>query len=241
MVYRCMRRLCEEKQAVPIKADSLHETLYNELWNGNLPISLFDVPEALGRSHKKCHARHNRRNYGRSIDERPETVSSRDETGHWETDTVVGRKAGRESVVLTLAEKVTGYYMAVKIPGKNPASVQAALEVIREEFGSDKFSEIFKTITADNGSEFAELSEIEAWGVSVYFAHPYSSWERPQNERLNRIFRRFVPKGKSIENYSAEQILSFADEINALPRRRLGYCTPDELFEAFLDRVYSVV
>ena len=216
------------------------KTLYNELWRGNLPISVFDVPEALGRSHKKNRVQKNRRNFGRSIDERPEIAANRSEVGHWEIDTVVGHKAGRESVVLTLAEKVTDYYIALKIPGKNPESVRAALEVLYEEFGSEKFAEIFKTITADNGSEFAELSEIEVWGVTVYFAHPYSSWERPQNERLNRIFRRYVAKGKSIDSYSAEQILSFADEMNALPRRALGYCTPEELFDAFLDQVYSV-
>lgn len=216
------------------------KTLYNELWNGNLPVTVFDVPEALGRSHKKNRVRQNRRNFGRSIDERPKIASKRDEIGHWEIDTVVGRKAGKESVVLTLAEKATDYYIALKIPGKTPEAVRTALDVLREEFGSEKFPEIFKTITADNGGEFAKLSEIEAWGVSIYFAHPYSSWERPQNERLNRIFRRFVPKGKSIENYSADQILSFADEINALPRRDLGYSTPEELFEAFLDQVYSV-
>ena len=215
------------------------KTLYNELWNGNLPITLFDVPEALGRSHKKNRVRQNRRNLGRSIDERPEIASKREEIGHWEIDTVVGRKAGRESVVLTLAEKATDYYIAVKIPGKSPESVRAALEVLREEFGSENFAEIFKTITADNGNEFSELSEIEDWGVTVYFAHPYSSWERPQNERQNRIFRRYVAKRKSIDSYSAEQILSFADEMNALPRRSLGYCTPEELFDAFLDKVYS--
>ena len=102
------------------------------------------------------------------------------------------------------------------------------------------FTEIFKTITADNGSEFDTLSELEVWGVSVYFAHPYSSRERAQSERHNRLFRRYVPKGVSIDNYSAEQILSFADEINAMPRKHLGYCTPEELFEEFLDQVYSV-
>lgn len=215
------------------------KTLYNELWGGKLAISVFDVPEALVRSRKKNSVRQNRRNFGRSIDERPETVQSRNEIGHWEIDTVVGHKSARESVVLTLTEKATDYYIAVKIPGKNPESVSTALAVLRDEFGSERFSEIFKTITADNGSEFAELSEIEAWGVTVYFAHPYSSWERPQNERQNRIFRRYVAKRKSIDSYSAEQILSFADEMNALPRRSLGYCTPEELFDAFLDKVYS--
>ena len=96
-------------------------------------------------------------------------------------------------------------------------------------------------ITADNGSEYERSSELEPRGVDVYFAHPYSSWERAQNERYNRLFRRFLPKGVSIDKYYAEQILSFADEMNAMSRKHLGYCTPEELFEEFLDQVYSVL
>ncbi|MEA4923565.1 MAG: IS30 family transposase [Eubacteriaceae bacterium] len=100
------------------------------------------------------------------------------------------------------------------------------MEVLREEYGPEKFSEIFRAITADNGSKFANPAELEAWVVKIHFAHPYSSWERPQNERHNRMFRRHVPKGVSMENYSAEQILWYADEMNALPRKHLGYATP---------------
>lgn len=72
--------------------------------------------------------------------------------------------------MLTLVEKKTEYYMAIKIPGKNAASVMAAMEVLQEEFGDEYFHMIFKSITADNGSEFSRLSELEAYGVSVYFA-----------------------------------------------------------------------
>ena len=75
----------------------------------------------------------------------------------------------------------------------------------------------------------------------MYFAHPYSSWERPQNERHNRIFRRFVPKGISIDRYTAEQILEYGDSMNSLRRKILGYMAPEELFEAFLDQLYSVI
>ena len=135
---------------------------------------------------------------------------------------------------------MTDFYLAIKIPGKDATSVMTALEVLREEYGEEHFATIFKTITADNGTEFEHLSEIETWGTDVYFAHPYSSWERAQNERQNRLFRRFVPKGTSIDNYSDEQILQFADKMNALPRRILGYCTPEEFFDEFLDQVYSV-
>ena len=153
---------------------------------------------------------------------------------------MTGHRAGKESAVLTLVEKVTDFYLAIKIPGKDSASVMAAMEVLRDEYGEEHFATIFKTITADNGAEFERLAELEAWGTNVYFAHPYSSWERAQNERQNRLFRRFVPKGVSIDKYSAEQLLSFADEMNALPRRLLGYCTPEELFDTFLDQVYSI-
>lgn len=217
------------------------KTLYNELWTGNLPLSAFDLPEALSRKRKDHKSRKNKRIYGSSIDQRPQEALLRTVCGHWEIDTVVGRRSGKESVVLTLVEKKTDNYIAIKIPGKTADAVMTAMEVLREAYGEAYFAEVFKTITADNGSEFERLSELEEWGVGVYFAHPYSSWERPQNERHNRLFRRYVPKGKSIENYSAEQILQFADELNSYPRRALGYATPEELFDDFLDQVYSVI
>ena len=224
----------------PLEQIVCTKTLYNELWAGNLPLTPFDVPEALTRKSKRAANRKNKRIYGKSIEERPEEVMERIVCGHWEIDTVVGHRAGKESVVLTLVEKTTDFYMAIKIPGKTADAVMAAMEVLRGEYGEEHFATIFKTITADNGTEFERLSELEAAGTNIYFAHPYSSWERPQNERHNRLFRRYVPKGVSIDNYSAEQILSFADEMNALPRKILGYCTPEELFDEFLDQVYSV-
>ena len=109
---------------------------------------------------------------------------------------------------------------------------------LHKEYG-ERFSQVFKSITADNGTEFTNLSSIEKWGTQVYFAHPYSSWERPQNERHNGLLRRFIPKGKSIEEYSDEEVLRYSDEINTLPRRCLQYKTPDELFEAKLDEIYA--
>ena len=215
------------------------KTLYNAIWKG-LILSPFDLPEALSRNTKNGTHRKNKRIYGTSIDERPESFASRQTCGHWEIDTVVGHKAGKESVVLTLVEKVTDYYIAIKIPSKTSEAVLAAIEVLRDEYGEIFFGEIFKSITADNGTEFEGLSKLEDYGTKVYFAHPYSSWERPQNERHNRIFRRYIPKGVSIDNYTAEQILCFADDMNALPRKILGYATPEDLYDDFLDQVYSI-
>lgn len=235
----CVGR-AKKKKLFPEEQIFCTSTLYDAVWAGKIPLSPFDLPEALSRKHKKHASRKNKRVLGKSIDERPEEAMMRIVCGHWEIDTVVGKRSGKESVVLTLVEKVTDFYLAIKIPGKDSESVMAAMEVLKEEYGEEKFSEIFKTITADNGSEFDALSDLEEWGVGIYFAHPYSSWERAQNERHNRLFRRYVPKGVSIDSYSAEQILSFADEMNAMPRKQLGYYTPEELFEEFLDQVYSV-
>ena len=214
------------------------KTLYNEVWAGNLDLSVMELPEALKRKKHHKNTRKHKKNYGTSIDERPEVVDLRTEEGHWEGDTVVGKRNGKEAVILTLLEKKTQNYIAIRISGKTSEAVNAAMAALREEYG-ERFSQVFKTITVDNGSEFAEFSMIERWGTKVYFAHPYTSWERPQNERHNGMLRGYVPKGVSIELFSDEDILAAADSMNGLPRKNLDYATPEELFEAFLDAVYA--
>ena len=77
------------------------------------------------------------------------------------------------------------------------------------------------------------------FGLCVQKKTEYTSWERPQSERHNGLFRAFVPKGVSIESFSAEYILAAADELNGRPRKKLGYRTPEELFDEFLDSVYA--
>ena len=92
----------------------------------------------------------------------------------------------------------------------------------------------------DNGSEFATLSDLENLSKTlVYFAHPYTSCEKGSVERHNGLIRRFIPKGKRIDSYSDEQIAQIEVWCNSLPRKSLSYCTPDELFEDELDRLYS--
>ena len=99
---------------------------------------------------------------------------------------------------------------------------------------------MFKTITVDNGTEFETFTQLESIGMKVYFAHRYSSWERPQNERHNGILRQYISKETGIDGYSDEDILNIEDEINSRPRRVLDYQTPAELFNTFLDEVYAI-
>ena len=230
--YARLHRLYREEEMV------CTGTLYNMVWAGLLPLTPTELPEALKRKSKSHKDRENKRKYGQSISCRPEIVELRIEEGHWEGDTVVGKRDGKEAVVLSLLEKKTHTYLALRIPGKTSAAVMGAMNALHNEYG-DRFSEVFKTITVDNGSEFSDFAQVATWGSGVYFAHPYTSWERPQNERHNGLFRAFVPKGVSIEQYSDEDILAAADELNGRPRRKLGYRTPEELFEAFLDSVFA--
>lgn len=214
-------------------------TLYNEVWAGNLDLSVMELSEALKRKQRKASTlRKNKKCYRKSIALRPESAVLRIEEGHWEGDTVVRKKAGKEAVVLSLLEKKTENYIAIQIPGKDADSVLHAMQSLKNEYG-EKFSQVFKTITVDNGPEFSDFAQIENWGSRVYFAHPHTSWERPQNERHNGLFRAFVPKGVSIESFFSEYILTAADELNGRPRKKLGYRTPEELFERFLDSVYE--
>ena len=214
------------------------KTLYNLLWKGELPVTLFELPEVLSRRTRRK-PRISKYSLGKSIEERLPEVADRTTFGHWESDTVLGRKSSGEPAVFTIVERLTGCYLSIRIDSKTTAGVAAAMEQLKEQYG-DKFSQVFRSITTDNGNEFAAFSAFEALGTEIYFAHPYSAWERPVNERTNRILRRFIPKGRSIHNYTHEQILMFADEINATPRKRLGYRTPEELFEKHLDRIYAI-
>lgn len=212
------------------------KTLYCMLWKRELPLTLFELPEILGRR-KRGIPRIHKRFYGKSIEERPDEIMARNTFGHWESDTVLGRKKKGEPAVFTIVERLTGCYLTIRIHEKNAAGVGMAMEQLQAQFG-EKFPAVFKSITTDNGSEFADFHLFERLGTKIYFAHPYSSWERPINERFNRRLRSFIPKGRSISDFTAEEILAFSDEINATPTKRLGYHTPEELFDAELDRIY---
>lgn len=214
------------------------KTLYNYVDLGLLPIRNIDLPEKLRRNTKAKKARENKRNLGASIEERPDIVDSRTQFGHWEADTVVGKKDEGEPCVLTLVERMTRMCLWVKAENHTAEAIQTALKAVMESFGEQK-SEVFKTITGDNGSEFADLSLLEDGKLKVYFTHPYSSWEKGTNECHNKMLRRFIPKGKSISDYDADDICFFADCINGLPRKILGYVTPEELFEQQLDSIYA--
>ena len=198
--YAVTNKLFTRKQMVCTK------TLYNYIDIGLIRIKNVDLPQKLKRNIKTKKVRQNKRNLGESIEERPKSIEKRNEFGHWEIDTVVGSKKSDDNVVLTIVERMTRNSIWLKIQGKTAEAVDTAINKLRKEFG-DKFNEIFKTITGDNGSEFANLSRQAYNGTNVYFTHPYSSWEKGTNERHNGLLRRFIPNSKRTDAYTVDDIL----------------------------------
>ena len=173
---------------------------------------------------------------GRSIENRPESVGDREDAGHWEIDLVVGGQGKGSAVLLTLTERKTRKEIIRKLKDKTQHAVVRAINGIERQMGKEAFKAVFKSITADNGSEFLDYEALEASVFSrssrtrIYYAHPYSSWERGSNENANRIIRRFIPKGSDISKFTHKQIKKIEEWINNYPRKILNFKTAEEMF-----------
>lgn len=213
------------------------KTLYTYVSIGLLSIKNIDLPEKVRRRTKPKKVRQHKRILGASIEERPEVVDAREEFGHWELDSVLGRRTGKSPCVITLTERTTRMCLWIKARDHTAEAVNDTLKGLFPQFG-DRWHEVFKTITTDNGSEFALLRDLGS-SCRFYFTHPYASSEKGTNERHNRMLRRFIPKGKSIADYAADDIVRFANCINNLPRKILNYDTPEQRFAAQLVAIYA--
>ncbi|GGL61492.1 IS30 family transposase [Sporolactobacillus putidus] len=212
-------------------------TLYHYIDLGILRVTNMDLPDKLRYRTKKSRHRPNIKHLGDSIDNRPAEVLKRRQFGHWEIDTVVGKKSRDDDVLLTLVERKTRFTISRKIEGKDPDSVGYAMKQLEDQYGP-LFGKVFRTITADNGSEFAGLANnLNEQDTHVYYTHPYAAWERPTNERHNEMIRRFIPKGHPISNYSRTFISQVIRAIDHLPRRILNYRTPAQEYQQELRKL----
>lgn len=202
-----------------------HETIYRHVWRDKRAGGYL-------YTHLRCAQKQRRKRYGhydsrgrlagkRHISERPASVESRNELGHWEVDTVMGK--GSKDCILSLVERKTGLVVIGKLPSRTTAAVNArAIGLIRRRA-------LFKTITADNGTEFHDYAQIEArTKATFYFATPYHSWERGTNENTNGLIRQYLRKGSSMAGLTQRTCNAIATDLNTRPRKRLGFKTPLE-------------
>lgn len=206
-----------------------HEAIYQYIWaDKHAGGSLYLYLRQRTRRRRKRYATTERRGRvagKRPISERPAAANERREFGHWEIDTIHG--SGRDSVV-TLVDRLTGLVLIGKLPNLSTAALNARVVQMIRRF-ERKHGHSFKTITADNGTEFHSYATIERKArLEFYFATPYHSWERGTNENTNGLIRQYLPKRTSFASLTQAQCNAIAQRLNERPRKRHGYATPLE-------------
>ena len=164
-----------------------------------------------------------------SIDNRPKHIDLRDEIGHWEGDLMIGKN--HKSAIGTIVERKSRYTIIVKIKSKKSDEVA---KMFSKKL--NQLQQIFKkTMTYDNGIEMARHQEItQKTGMKIYFAHPYSSWQRGTNENTNGLIRRYLPKGTNFNEIDEKSLMIIQHKLNNRPRKIIGYKTPKEIMDSEL-------
>jgi len=158
-----------------------------------------------------------------SIDERPAIVDEKGRLGDWEIDLVIGK--GHSGALVTIVERKTRFTVSTRIHDKSARTVTAATIALL-----NPFKEAVHTITADNGKEFAYHEQMTAaLDAAVYFADPYSSWQRGLNENTNGLLRQYWPKSTDFKKISSNDVSAVIIDLNDRPRKKLGYKTPARL------------
>lgn len=167
----------------------------------------------------------------RPIGERPAHVEERKQVGHWEGDTVIG--ANHKGAIVTMVERKSGYAVMARVSNKTSELVAAAIVSQLKPVAAR-----VKTLTFDNGKEFAQHADIDQQLASTtYFADPFASWQRGSNENFNGLLRQYIPKKRLMSSVSDEELKMIQDRLNHRPRKRLGFKTPFDVFHQSLSRV----
>ena len=204
-----------------------HEWIYQYIANDKLSGGQLYKHLRQGRKRYRKGKHHNRMPIAdaRSIDLRPVEVEGRIRLGDWEADTVLGKHGS--GAIVTLAEHKSRLYLIRRVNSKSSEDVT---EAIIDMLSPHK--EFVKTITFDNGGEFAQHKKIEdELQAMTYFAHPYSSWERGLNENFNGLLRQYVPKGSDLRLVTNDDLAIIEKKLNLRPRKCLGFKQPQKVYE----------
>ena len=216
-------------------------TLYKYIEKGYLGrVELKHLPMKERRQKRKRKLVIKRVSKGTSIEERPKEILQRKTFGHWEMDCVCGPT---KNTLLVLTERLTRKEIIMPMTNQKSDSVVRCLNTIERRLGA-KFKKIFKSITVDNGSEFADSIRLEksVFGkyskrTKLYYCHPYCSCERGTNERINREIRRLIPKGTDLSIYTPQQIQHVENWVNNYPRQVLNFYNSQELYNQYVSAI----
>jgi IS30 family transposase len=211
-----------------------HETIYQYvLRDKQLGGSLYKHLRLSRKKRRKRYGSADRRGQIKdriSITERPAIVEKRQRIGDWEIDLVIGKN--HKGAVVTIVERLSLMTLVGKVEKKESHEVREMIIRLLKPYKN----KAVKTITADNGKEFSEHRKVsKSLATCVYFAHPYSSWERGTNENTNGLIRQYLPKGSSFKHIGDGNCQFIMDRLNNRPRKCLGYRTPKEVFKEYLN------
>lgn len=180
----------------------------------------------------------------KSIHNRPKEIDENKEFGHWELDCVEGAKESKRTY-MTLLERITKKYIVIEMKEHTNECVKKAIDRLEEKYG-ENFKKIFKSMTTDNGHEFLNYDKIEVSKFNenerrtvIYYADPYSSWQKGMNENCNGILRRFIPKGTDLNKISKEKLEKILNKINGKPRKILGFIPSDKRFKEEIEKIVA--
>jgi transposase, IS30 family len=188
--------------------------------------------------HLRCQKRYRKRAGGqdrrgkianqRSIDLRPAHIDKRAQVGHWEVDTIVGPHHG--SAILSIVERKSGYTLLALLPDRSASSTYEAMVQLLQPIAHK-----VKTITTDNGGEFAWHEKLDATlGCVSYFCRPYASCQRGTNENTNGLVRQYLPKQRDLGTVDQQELQMVMERLNHRPRKRLEFKTPHQVFRQSL-------
>jgi IS30 family transposase len=220
-----LRLIYKNRQDMQISHESIYRWIYAQSAKGD------DLYKYLSRGVKKRQKRLNKR-HSRiyipdrvSIHSRPQSVESRRCQGHWEGDTITGKR--HQGYIATMVERKSYFLVAGLMADKRPETCNRA---IFEAFGEIQ-NRYIKSITVDNGSEFYQHKILqEALECRVYFSDPYSAWQRGINEHTNGLLRKYFSKKMNFKNLTQKDVDEVVKKLNNIPRKSLGYKTPCEVF-----------
>lgn len=208
---------CRKEQVLQISHEWIYQHIYRDKRKGG---TLW--------KHLRCRKKRKKR-YGSydkrgqipnrtSIDERPQVVEDRSRLGDWEADTIIGK--GKKGAIVTLVDRKSRYLRMGLVSQRTKEAVKKMIISLLADFP-------VHTITCDNGKEFTSHEEIaNVLGAEVYFAHPYSSWERGTNENTNGLIRQYIPKDTKFSELTYEDISFVENRLNTRPRKCLSFNPP---------------
>ena len=246
---RLAARLSPEQIAATLRADFpdrpemwvSHETIYQALYvqgRGELRRELtrcLRTGRALRKPRRVPGERRGKRPIPAElmISARPGEVADRAVPGHWEGDLIAGTE--NKSAIGTLVERYTRFVLLLHLPHDHSAEAvrDAMLAAI-----STLPTQLWRSLTWDQGSEMARHAEITlATGLDIYFCDPHSPWQRGSNENTNGLLRQYFPKGTDLSAHSAQHLAEVAAELNARPRKTLGWKTPAQALDHLLSHL----